>query len=188
MDLRPLKVELPTPETFAPYGVLVGADPSRAPRASAFYEDKVELWAAGPYVNDADACLSIARIRPRRFEVVWMERHFHHTQTFIPLGGAPVIAVLGAPGEGTAPDPRSVRAFLFDGSAGFLLHVGTWHEFPFAVERVADVVVILRNETTRSLEAREGDEAVGGDLEKRNLALRLGYGFRFTPNHGVSAT
>jgi len=179
MDPRPLRVETPTNSTFAPYGALVGVDPTRPPRTGGFYHDKVELWSPGPFTTDADACLSVARVHPRPREVIWMERHFKHTQTFIPLSGAPLIVVLGAPTAGAAPDPATVRAFRFDGSCGFLLHVGTWHEFPFTAAGPADVVVMLRRETMSNLEVRENDEAVGGDLEKRNLRVRLGHGFTF---------
>ena len=108
---------------------------------------------------------------------MWMERHFKHTQTFIPLRGSPYVMVLGAPTPTHQPDPATVRAFAFDGSSGCMLHVGTWHEFPFAAAEQAEFVVILRRETQANLEVRDNDEAVGDDLEKRNLALRLGFGF-----------
>jgi ureidoglycolate lyase len=177
---RHLAVEPATAEALAPYGALVGADLTRPARTGGFYGAKVELWSPGALVNDADATLSVARIHPRAPEVIWMERHFKHTQTFIPLGGAPFIAVLGAPTPGPHPDPGSVRAFRFDGSSGIMLHIGTWHEFPFAVRGHADVVVLLRRETMSNLEVRENDEAIGGDLEKRNLEARLGFAFTYT--------
>ena len=180
MNFRRLDVENATRDALAPYGVLVGADASRAPRTGTFYGDTVELWSPGPLLNDSDACLSVARIHPRAPEVIWMERHFKHTQTFIPLGGAPFIAVLGAPTAEPQPDPATVRAFRFDGTSGIMLHVGTWHEFPFSAGAVADVVVLLRKETMSNLEVRENNEAIGGDLEKRNLHARLGFAFTFT--------
>ena len=54
------------------------------------------------------------------------------------------------------------------------MHVGTWHEFPFALESTADMVVVLRNETNRNLDAIADGEAVGEDLEKRNIGKRFG--------------
>jgi ureidoglycolate lyase len=186
MEFRHLDVEPATADRLAPYGVIVGPDANRAPRTGGFYGDKVELWSPGPFRNDQDACLSVARVHPRPPEVIWMERHFKHTQTFIPLGGAGLVVVLGAPTEGHAPDPATVRAFRLDGSCGLMMHVGTWHEFPFAAagapdaDRPVEVVILLRRETMSNLEVREDDEAVGGDLEKRNLGSRLGFGFTFT--------
>lgn len=180
LSFKTLEVEPATAAALAPYGALVGADPTRPPRLGSFYGSKVELWSPGALINDSDASLSVARIHPRAPEVIWMERHFKHTQTFIPLGGSPFIAVLGAPTSDNQPDPATVRAFRFDGSSGIMLHVGTWHEFPFAAEGTADVVVLLRKETMSNLEVRENDEAIGGDLEKRNLHTRLGFAFTYT--------
>lgn len=180
MKFRNIPVEPVTSEAFAPYGVLVGVDRHVGPRIGQFYGDKVELWAPGPFVSDEQTCLSVARIHARPLEVIWMERHFKHTQTFIPLGGKPFVAVLGVPTPTNHPDPATVRAFRFDGTCGALLHVGVWHEFPFAVADTAEVVVILRKETQQNLEVKENDEAVGDDLEKRNLQARLGFGFTFS--------
>jgi ureidoglycolate lyase len=184
MNFRELKVEVATRETFSPYGALVGADPARTARTGQFYGSKVELWSPGPFRSDEDTCLSVARVHERAPQVLWMERHFKHTQTFIPLGGAGLVMVLGAPTATHQPDPSTVRAFSFDGTSGVMLHVGTWHEFPFASQPPADVVVILRKETQSNLEVRENDEAVGDDLEKRNLQVRLGFGFKFGAGSG----
>ena len=62
-----------------------------------------------------------------------------------------------------------------------MMHLGTWHEFPFALESAADMVVILRNETNRNLDAVADGEAVGEDLEKRNMKRRYGVTLRFAP-------
>src|SRR3546814_15608531 len=86
-----------------------------------------------------------------------MERHFKHTQTFIPLGGSAFVAVLGVPTDTNQPDPATVRAFYFDGSCGAQLHLGTWHEFPFPANGTAEVVIIIR---ARSEERRVGKEGV----------------------------
>jgi ureidoglycolate lyase len=176
---RRLPLERATAENVRPFGVLVGAAADRAPRTGTFYGDAVELWAQDQFRSDADTCLSVSRVHPRPREVIWMERHFKHTQVFVPLGGRPFAMVLGAPTNGGLPDPDSIRALHFDGSGGFMLYLGTWHEFPFALDATTDLLVILRNETNRDLEVRDNDEAEGGDLEKRNLRARLGYGFVF---------
>lgn len=172
-------MESATADVLAPYGTLVAANPMRAAKTSAFYGDAVELWAQERFKSDADTCLSVARVHPRRNEVLWMERHFKHTQTFVPLGAQAFVMVLGAPTAGGVPDASNVRALRFDGRAGFMMHIGTWHEFPFAIETSTDLLVILRNETNRDLELRANDEAEGGDLEKRNLRARLGFSFSF---------
>lgn len=180
MTFRTLQVEPVTREAFAAYGVLVGVDEAVGSRTGQFYGDKVELWAPGGFVSDEQTVLSVARIHSRPPQVLWMERHFKHTQTFIPLGGSAFVAVLGAPTETPYPDPATVRAFHFDGSCGAQLNLGTWHEFPFPVSNLAEVIVILRKETQANLEVKENDEAIGDDLEKRNLQVRLGFGFTYS--------
>lgn len=177
--IRRLPIESATPRSVAPYGTLVAADQVRAPRTGVFYGDAVQLWSQDRFVSDADTCLTVARVHPRDNEVVWMERHFKHTQTFVPLGGRPFVMVLGAPTTGSAPDPSDVRALFFDGQAGFMMHIGTWHEFPFAIDQTTDMLVILRKETVRNLDVSENDEVEGDDLEKRNMRTCLGFTFGF---------
>jgi ureidoglycolate lyase len=177
--IRRLPIESATPKSVAPFGTLVAPDAARPARTSVFYGDAVELWAQDRFVSDADTCLSVARVHPRPNEVVWMERHFKHTQTFVSLGGGPFVMVLGAPTPGSAPDPSDVRALFFDGQAGLMMHIGTWHEFPFAIDQATDLLVILRNETNRNLDVSKNDEVEGDDLEKRNMRTCLGFTFGF---------
>ena len=110
-----------------------------------------------------------------------MERHFKHTQVFLPLNRVPFAVVLAPPTpSGRLPELASARAFRFAGDCGLMMHLGTWHEFPFALQAPADLVVILRNETNRNLDAIEDGEAVGEDLEKRNVRRRFGVTLRFS--------
>lgn len=180
MDFRTLKVEPATFESFAPYGTLICVNPDYPQRRSAFYGDAVELYAPGGFVSDEQTRLSVARVHRRDPRVVWMERHFKHTQTFMPLNASPFIAVMGAPTETNIPDPETVKAFYFDGSAGAQMHLGTWHEFVFPAKDSADLMIIIRAETQANLEVIEDNEAIGDDLEKRNLEKRLGFGFDFS--------
>lgn len=178
--LQRLDVEPATPATFRAFGALIGAGADGG-RATRFYDDSVELWDTPGLVNDADACVSVARIHPRSNRVLWMERHFKHTQIFMPLNGVPFIMVLAPPTAIGAPEAAAVRAFRFDGASGVMLGLGVWHEFPFAINAPAEVAVFLRNETNRNLDTIEDGESIGGDLEKRSMAKQLGIEFTFTP-------
>jgi len=180
MTYRDLFLEDASAASIAPFGELLGVDRGRPTTRTRFYDDAVELVEKPPFVSDADTCLSIARVRPRPFEVTWMERHFKHTQVFLPLSREPFAVVLAPPTPaGNLPDLAAVRAFRFAGDCGLMMHLGTWHEFPFALQAPADMVVILRNETNRNLDAIEDGEAVGEDLEKRNVRRRFGVTLRF---------
>ena len=179
MRSRELRVEEATADSVAAFGHLVGAAAGKAKGvATKFYGDTVELWHVPDFSSDEDTCLSVARIQPRESRVIWMERHFKHTQTFLPLGSSSFIVVMAPPNEAAVPDLEQARALRIPSGFGLKMHIGTWHEFPFVESGALDLVVILRNETNRDLEVIEGGEAVGGDLEKRNIERRLGVSLR----------
>lgn len=180
-----LELEQATTENIAPFGELLAFGRGRPVARTRFYDDAVELMEKPAFSSDADTCLSLARVHPRPLEVIWMERHFKHTQAFIPLNAKPWCAVLAPPTASDLPDLAQARAFHFAGDCGLLMHVGTWHEFPFALEVTADMVVVLRNETNRNLEAISDGEAVGGDLEKRHIAKRFGVSLAIRRSAGV---
>ena len=68
-----IPIEDATPAALAPFGALVGAAVG-ASRRTLFYEDAVELYETPRFVSDADTCLSVARVRPRPPQVVFLER------------------------------------------------------------------------------------------------------------------
>lgn len=174
MTIRYLDVETPTPEAIAPFGQLIGADPSAPKPQGAFYQ-AVSTYRPN-FVSDADTELAICTLQRRPMSVKWMERHFKHTQAFIPLGGKPFLAILAPPTNTDLPDLDQARAFLFDGQAGLMMHVGTWHEFPFALVDGTQIVVVLRGETMASLREENviDGEAFGPDLDKKDIVRRLG--------------
>lgn len=181
----PLKdIQLPVVSALeidvAPFGYLLGVTDTSALTETDFYHGSVKLLKPGPFKSDDDTTLSIARIDPRANEVTWMERHFKHTQAFLPLGGKGYVVVAAPPNDAELPDIDQVLAIRFPGDMGFMMHVGTWHEFPFAVQPNTDVVVILRNETNRDLKQLKDAEAEGEDLQKRNIRARLGLNLSFS--------
>ena len=179
-ERRHLALHPATAEALEPFGQILGRAAGAALTASPFYGSAVKTSHPVDFQSDETTELTLCRLDRRPFEVRYMERHFLHTQTFIPLGGKPFIAVLAPPTAGELPDLDEVRAFRFDGTAGLTLRKGTWHEFPFAEEDGTDLIVVLRRDTMRDLKADRvkrsdyGDEARGPDLDKKNLAARSG--------------
>lgn len=177
--LVPLKVQTATPEALAPYGTVLGYDPTIAPMPIDFYDGAAKVRRVAPFSARGDIEMPIVTLQRRPLQVRWMERHFHHTQGFVSLGSKPFIAVFAPPGDGEVPDIDKVEAFLFDGSAGFLMHVGTWHEFPFAVLDDTNLLVILTKQATDGL-VRDNviqNEALSEDLDKKDLGARLNINF-----------
>jgi len=174
MQIRHLEVERPTPEAIAAFGELVGGEAGAA-SPSSFYDQKVATYRP-QFISDEETEIAVCTLQRRPLQVRWMERHFKHTQVFLPLGGKPFLAVLAPPTEGELPDLSQARAFLFGGDAGLSMHIGTWHEFPFALVDGTQLVVILRREATEGLKAENVVDGEGhsGDLDKKDIVRRLG--------------
>ena len=183
LETRVVPLVEATPAALAGCGELLGRHPGAEPLPIQFYKGSVQTYRPVDFRSDEQTELSLAHVRRRPFEVHWIERHFKHTQTFIPLGGAPFIAVLAPPTDGDLPDLETVRAYRFDGTAGFTMKLGTWHEFPFAVEDEADIVVILRREATQSLLDTDPatGEVRGPDIQKQDLIKQHGVQLKFNP-------
>lgn len=178
---RRLKVEAATVENVAPYGMLLGRRSGVKPTGLDYYAGAVAISRPAHYQCSSQTELSLATLKRRKFQVKYLERHFQHTQTFIPLGGKPYIAVLAPPCKDDMPDFSAVRALRFEGDTGLCLHIGTWHEFPFAIEDDTNIVVVLSSQTTQDLHhrAENGIEAFGPDLDKKDMTLRAGIVFVF---------
>ena len=165
-------VEEVTPAALDGFGDILGR--TDVPVTISDFMETVELRKPVRFISDDKTILSLATVHRRPLEVRWLERHYKHTQTFIPLGGRPFVIALAKPTRTEFPDPADVRAFLFDGTQGITMHVGTWHEFPFALADPTDLVVILRSETNVNLQNINENEASGADLDKRDVARRAG--------------
>lgn len=171
-----LKVEAATPEALAPYGALLGRRSGANPTGLDYYNGAVAMSRPVSYQCASQTQLSLTTLQRRPFQVRYLERHFQHTQSFIPLGGKAWMGVFAPPCDGDMPDLGQVRAFRFEGDTGLCLHLGTWHEFPFALEDDTDLVVVLSSQTTEDLQhrAENGIEAFGPDLDKKDMTLRAG--------------
>ena len=180
---RVLPVIAATPDNVAPFGQILGCDPAVPPMPIDFYGGAVRVRRVVDFVSDEQTELPLVTVNRRPGEVRWMERHFKHTQTFIPLGGRPFVVVMAPPTAGELPDLDAVRAIRFDGQAGFTLKLGTWHEFPFAEQDGTHIVVVLRREASEGLvkENVVQDEARSGDLDKKDLLARCRVRFRLSP-------
>jgi ureidoglycolate lyase len=178
-NIRTIKVKRATPEALAPYGRVLGYDESVKPLPIEFYGGAARVRRVAEFSTATPIEMPIVTLKRRPFEVRWMERHFKHTQAFISLGGKPFVACFAPPNDKELPDLDQVEAFLFDGSAGFVMHIGTWHEFPFAVLDDTHLIVILTKEATDGLVKDNvvQDEAHGVDLDKKDLLARTNVQF-----------
>ena len=178
-DTRVLKARTATPEALAPYGQVLGENPNIDPLPIEFYGGSVKVRRVVDFVSDEQTELTLVTADRRPLEVRWMERHFKHTQTFIPLSGVPFVVVFAPANDRDLPDLDKVEAFRFDGSAGFTMKLGTWHEFPFPIQDHSNLIVAIRKEATEGL-IRDNvvqDEAQSPDLDKKDLVKRCNLQF-----------
>ncbi|MEO1203960.1 MAG: ureidoglycolate lyase [Pseudomonadota bacterium] len=173
-NIRTLVAEKATPQALEPFGFVLGYNPDVEPMPIDFYDGTVKVRRLGEFVSDDQTELPVVTIQPRPLELRYVERHFKHTQAFVPLGGTPFLAVMAPPTDSELPELDDLRAFIFDGQAGFVMKQGTWHEFPYALQNDTNLIVILRREATDGL-VRDNvvqNEAHGPDLDKKDLLER----------------
>ena len=171
---RPLPILHAKADNVAAFGTLLGSAKQEDGADSGFYAGHLRMSQPVDFSGQGKMELQLATLARRPGEVRYLERHFHHTQTFIPLAGKPFVMVLAPPSAGDMPDLAEARAFYFDGTQGFALHIGTWHEFPFALDRQTDIVVALSAQATADLTTRDPvtREAFGPDLDKKDMVAR----------------
>ena len=90
----------------------------------------------------------------------------------------PLGLVLGKPnhkaGKNT-PDFEDLVAFLVQPGHGIMIHEGTWHDFPMAIDRPVTVFTMNSEEVVDALAAQKTpSEMNNGDVFKINVAERTG--------------
>jgi len=114
-EIRVLKTRAASPEALAPYGQLLGYNPAIAPMPIDFYDGTAQVRRVVDFVSDEQTELPVVTVNRRPLELRYMERHFKHTQGFIPLGGKPFVGVFAPPNDKDLPDLEKLEAFVFDG-------------------------------------------------------------------------
>ena len=167
-DFRTIEIPVEpfTAAAFAPFGALV-AQPGRA---ADFAGNRSHSWGL-PFEAVGATQLMFSRFyhQPMNFSV--LERHFNVTQGFMPLHGTPLVMVVAPPTDRTGPNaipaPETLRAFYMDGSAGLIMHVGTWHtldRYPVAPPHV-ECLFYTAKETQDELIREKADGTVPTQTE-----------------------
>lgn len=121
--LHEVRIEPLTPGAFAPFGRVIAARDGAPDYRGA---SGTQGWHV-PFAS-GKPLLSVLTTPYLGLRCTKMERHLHVSQAFVPLGGAAAALAVAAPTPDRAcPRIEDIRAFLLDGSCGYVLHVGTWH-------------------------------------------------------------
>jgi len=167
-----VKAQLLTEEAFRPYGALLAPRPGPAD----FHGLMSEGWKT-PFEIHGVPELMVLKSRFSGMRFSRLERHFQVAQTFIPLGHVPAFVAVSEPTDPadpeSIPNPEDVKAFVVDGSCGYVLKPGTWHSldrYPL-YEAESRMVIITSHETQVELESTE--------QAARRLTQDVDYGTRF---------
>ncbi|MBR7678677.1 ureidoglycolate lyase, partial [Streptomyces daliensis] len=168
-------------KTVRPFGTLITTDVVQAMDIP-FYPGRVIEGGDIGFRYRGRAALRTAQILPDpEVEVRWLERHLHLTQLFVTLG-APFVMVLTPPNhenDAKLPDLDAARALRFPANSAFLLHLGTWHDFPIALDRPVTTLIANSAEVVEALRTAEGPrELDSGDVLKVSLSDRFGVTLR----------
>lgn len=150
-SVQKLTVEALTEEAFEPFGEVLAVKRREPDLAIA----GLQGWIAD-FQTDAAAQLLFFTTGYGGLRFGTMERHFHITQTVIPVVGAQLVAV-AAPTDpedvDAIPNADEVRAFVAEEGAGYVMKAGTWHavgRFPLRPPR-ADFIMVTDDATSTEL-------------------------------------
>jgi len=167
-----------TPQTVAPFGVLI-TDDVNPDLDIPYYPGRVIEGGDIGFRYRGRASLRTAKVLlSEDVGVTWLERHLALTQLFIGLSRGPFVMVLAPPNHATGsvlPDLAAASALMFPGGSALMLHLGTWHDFPIAVNAPVALLIANSQEVVDALQSagrpRELDE---GDVFKVSLPDRFG--------------
>ena len=178
--LHEVRIEPLTEAAFAPFGHVIAAKD----RSPDFRGGGGTLGWAIDFVGGQPLVMFL-QTPYQGFTFTKLERHFHVTQTFMPLGGSPAVVAVAAPSEAgdreTIPDPDRVRAFLLDGRAGYALAKGTWHSldrFPL-YPPATNCVMITDRETQEDLKLAYAGKGGWALTQEVDYGARFGVTFQF---------
>ncbi len=146
-----IPIEPLTAEAFAPFGALIDVRDGAPDYVGA---SGTEGWHVA--FESGRPLVSLLRTPYQGLRFRTMERHFHVSQAFIPLGGEHAAVAVAPPSLSQgAPPLEAIRAFLLDGSKGYVLHRGTWHSLDRFPLRPPDTrfVMLTDHETQEDLTA-----------------------------------
>jgi ureidoglycolate hydrolase len=105
----------------------------------------------------------------------------------VPLDGAPAVVAVAPPTDPAdreaIPAPETVRAFLIDGTRGYLLDRGTWHSidrFPLAPPATT-FVVLNEQETVEDLARAYAGQGGFERSQEVDYQARFGVTFELVP-------
>ncbi len=116
-----------TPQSFAPYGALLGKPMAEAGGVSAFASPKSDFWREHLFAaGGADPEILWVAYRDADPRIDRLEAHLLTEQAVVPLTGD-IIQIVAVSTPTGAPDMDSLRAFRVPAGKGLCMRSGCWH-------------------------------------------------------------
>lgn len=179
IKIKTIKIEILTDEAFAPFGQVVGASSQpfdlRGAGVSKFRE--LDFQTEGtPRVQVTQTPYSGLRFNK-------MERHFIQTKVTVPLSGSPSVVAVAAPTDPkdleAIPSPDQVRAFLLDGTKGYMFKKGTWHSVDRLPLYPPSAVFVVFNDHETAADLQLAYAGKGGFKLTQEVDFEARFGIRF---------
>ncbi len=172
-----VKAQLMTEDSFRPYGALLAPRPGPAD----FRGLNSDGWKT-PFEIHGVPELMVLKSRFSGMRFTRLERHFQVAQTFIPLGHVAALVAVAEPSTdpGAIPEPEDVKAFVVDGSCGYVLKPGTWHSLDrYPLYDAESIIVIITSHETQ-VELESAAQVAWRLTEDVDYATRFGITFELS--------
>jgi ureidoglycolate lyase len=174
-----VKMELLTEEAFAPFGEVIAA---RTHSPDAPMGGVSRGWTVD-FQTDGTPRVQVTQTPHTGFTFTKLERHFMHTKVCVPLVGSPAVVAVAAPTDPNDPDaippPEEVRAFLLDGTKGYMFKRGTWHSVDRLPLYPPGTVFVVFNDRETAADLKLGYEGKGGFKLTQEVDYEKQYGISF---------
>ena len=176
MNRIELKLVDATRENTKDYGILIDTTIPNGGLNIPFYKGSVVEGYNLPFEYEENVVIRTARISKRDPQLKWLERHLGLTQLFICLGDQPFAIILGKSTiHSSSPNLDDLVCFKIPAGHGIMIHKGTWHDFPLAIDLPVTCLTMNSEKIVKALASmKESAEMNHGDVEKIDIMKRLG--------------
>jgi ureidoglycolate hydrolase len=156
-----IKAQKLTKGSYAPYGQVIEADETQPFKPANFGRAKrFDFLAEAKNMRPDSAPPNVCVFRcsawtEPQIEVKLLERHEFSTQIFVPMQTGKYITIVAQ--GGSAPDEKTLAAFVMDGPQGISYYPGTWHYPMTVIGKPLDMFCLVY------------EDGAAGDCEVKNL-------------------
>jgi len=178
-DVKTIKIEMLTQEAFEPFGQVIAGDAKPMDFRGSGVSNAWEL----DFQTEGTPRVQVTSTPYSGLSFTKMERHFIQTKVTVPLTGSPAVVAVSAPTDPkdreAIPSPDQVRAFLLDGTKGYMLKKGTWHSVDRLPLYPLGTVFVVFNDHETAADLKLAYTGKGGFRLTQEVNYQTRFGIRF---------